>query len=120
LVLNSDPYFVPPTLRRPGYVYRYVRKDVRGYNDYNIERAMRDGWKPVPGDRGGAKAHDQFGLNPHAEKFFTVFDGILMERPEIFSARQKEELYDTNEKRMRSLTGVVNNYNVNPRSINNF
>lgn len=117
---KDDPYYVPPHLKKDGYTYRYVRIDVRGYNDYNIEKAMRDGYTPVPNDRGGVVIDDPLGRNRHGNKYVTIIDSMLMERPAIFSEREREELHKVNASTMGNLNGVVNSWDANPRLINNF
>lgn len=96
-------------VRKPGYRYRWARREICGEADYDVEASINKGWVLVPIDRlpGGLNL-DPLNRNPIAKQFICYKDVILMERPEEFSIREERALNEFNENKIRSLRGVSN------------
>lgn len=101
-------FYVPEHVKRDGYSYKWVRKEVRGQHDNRLEQMASQGWVPVPADRGGSELNlDPLDRNPLSKKFYTNNDLIFMERPSVYCKREKRELHELNNSRLK-LKGVTN------------
>ncbi len=96
-------------VKKPGYRYRWARREICGEADYDVEAGINNGWVLVPADRlpGGLNL-DPLNRNPIAKQFICYKDVILTERPEEFSIREEQALNALNENKIRSLRGVSN------------
>lgn len=120
---QSSALDVPARIKKDGYSYAWVRKDLRGEMDGRVEEMAAKGWALVPADRAGTTSLDPLERNPLAKKYYCYKDLILMERPEEFSRRETEELNRFNENKIRSLRGVSNDigsFGAPIKSINSF
>lgn len=111
-------------VKRPGYRYRWARREINGEADYDVEVSMNKGWVLVPVDRlpGGSNL-DPLNRNPIAKQFICYKDVILTERPEEFSVHEEQALNALNENKIRSLRGVSNDtgFSATPvKTINSF
>lgn len=103
-----SPLHVPDSVKREGYDQAWVRKEVKGQDDFRVEEMSAKGWTPVPIDRAPSSGNDPLDRNPLARKFFTYKDLILMERPTIYGEREKRAFNELNANRLKSLSGVTN------------
>lgn len=103
-----SPLMVPDQVKKEGYNYSWVRKEVKGEADYRVEEASTKGWTPVPVDRAGNFAHDPLERNPLSKRFVTYKDLLLMERPTIYSDREERAFNQLNANKINSLRGVTN------------
>lgn len=120
---QSSALDVPVRIKKDGYSYAWVRKDLRGEMDGRVEEMAAKGWALVPADRAGTTSLDPLERNPLAKKYYCYKDLILMERPEEFSRRETETLNRFNENKIRSLRGVSNDigsFAAPIKSINSF
>jgi hypothetical protein len=112
-----SPFSVVDKIREEGKSYRFARKSILGQNDYRVEELAMQGWVPVSAEKiPGAFKADPLGRNPMANDFYCYKDTILMERPEIYSEREREQLRRKNIDIIRNLRGVSDDYyaNVSP------
>lgn len=103
-----NPLEVPPGVAKEGYDYHWARKDIRGEDDYRIERLIAQKWTPVPAERSTVFVYDPLGRNPLSKKFICTKDLLLMERPSIYSIKQTERFFAENANKIKSLRGVSN------------
>ena len=118
-----SPLSIPEGVKKEGYSYAWVRKEVRGQDDFRVEEMAAKGWTPVPADRAPSFSFDPLDRNPLSKRFFTHKDLILMERPEIFSKKETAAFNALNANKLKSLRGVSDDMGsfASPiRSINSF
>ena len=104
----SSPLRVPDSLKKDGYVYRWVNTGIRGRETYRLDEMVSKGWALVPKDRSSGLCFDPLGRNPLSKQYICYKDVILMERPKTFSDRERQNLYKKNDDKIRSLRGVSN------------
>jgi hypothetical protein len=126
LEYNMDyisPLSLPPGVAKEGYSYYWAAKDIRGEENYEVERLAAKGWTLVPTDRAPEYSFDPLKRNPLSSEYICYKDVILMERPEVFSKRETAAFNALNENKIKSLRGVSNDIGsfASPiRSINSF
>lgn len=102
----SSPLSLPPGVKKEGYSYAWVRKDIRGQDDYRVEDMMRKRWEAVPADRAPAHYTDPFGRNPVSKQFLCYKDVIVMERPAIETEMEIDRLHKISNNKIKDLRGV--------------
>jgi len=102
----QSPLEIPQAVKKDGYSYSWVRKSVRGEDDFRVEQMAARGWTPVPSSRAPGLSLDPLDRNPLAKKFISYKDVILMERPSAYSQREEEDFNRLNRMKIRSLPGV--------------
>lgn len=115
-----SPLFVPHALRREGYSYKWVRKDVRGQEDYRVEECVTEGWVPVPADRLEGFCPDPLDRNPLSKKFKTYKDLMLVERPSIFCDAERNGLHKMAHEAMENLESASHESPYGKPTINSF
>ena len=103
-----SPLSVPEAVKRDGYSYAWVRKDIRGQEDFRVEEMAAKGWTLVPADRAPGIALDPLERNPLSRKYLCYKDLILMERPEVYSKQETARFNKMNAEKIKSLRGVSN------------
>jgi hypothetical protein len=103
-----SPLAIPRGVAKDGYSYAYVRKDIKGQDDFRVEDMAAKGWTPVPADRAPGYSFDPLNRNPLSKLYITYKDVLLMERPEEYSKRETQRFNEYNANRVRSLRGVSN------------
>ncbi len=103
-----SPLSIPQRVKKEGYSYAWVRKEIKGQDDFRVEEMASKGWTPVPADRAPGFAFDPLDRYPLSNKFFTHKVLLLMERPEIFSNKERAAFNEMNANKIRSLRGVEN------------
>ena len=101
-----SPLEIPGAVKRDGFTQAWVRKSVRGEDDFRVEEMVARGWTPVPASRCPGLALDPLGRSPLSQKFVCYKDVILMERPSVYSEQEGQALYRLNRSNIRSLRGV--------------
>lgn len=101
-----NPFDLPEGVYREGYDYHYTRLSIKGDRDYRVEELTGRGWKLVPGSRAPNRYIDPLSENSLSKDYITKKDLILMERPSVYSKREKEYLQKINEQRTRALPGM--------------
>ncbi len=115
-----SPLFVPYAIRREGYSYKWVRKDVRGQDDYRVEEVTAEGWEPVAADRLEGFCPDPLDRNPLSKKFKTYKDLMLVERPTIFCDAERNALHKASHQALESLEAVPKGSSYGNSIINSF
>jgi len=103
-----SPLFIPSGIKKDGYSYAYVRKDIRGQEDFRVEEMASRGWTLVPADRAPGLTLDPLDRNPLSKKYICYKDVILMERPEVYSTQETSRFNKMNAEKIKSLRGVSN------------
>jgi len=105
---SANPFDIPAGVQREGFDYHYTRFSVRGERDHRVEELMGKGWKLVPASRCSDKNRyiDPLSDNSLSKDYIIKRDLILMERPSIFSKREKENLERSQEQKTRALPGL--------------
>lgn len=103
-----SPLSIPAGVKKEGYSYAFVRKEIRGQDDFRVEEMAAKGWTPVPADRYPSHIFDPLERNPLSKKFITYKDLILMERPEKYSKQETIRFNELNANKIKSLRGVTN------------
>lgn len=101
-----SPLEIPAAVKREGYTQAWVRKSVRGEDDFRVEEMVAKGWTPVPASRSPGLSLDPLNRNPLSKNFICYKDVLLMERPQIYSEREGQALDRLNRSKIRSLRGV--------------
>ncbi len=107
--INMDylsPLDVPEGVKKEGFSYAWVRKSIRGEDDYRVEQMAARGWTPVPADRCPGMSLDPLNRNVLSKEFVCYKDVLLMERPSVYSEREEEYLNQLNRNKLKSLRGV--------------
>lgn len=121
-----SPLSLPPGVAKEGYSYYWVSKDVKGMENYEVERLAAKGWTLVSSDRAPSYALDPLKRNPLSSQYLCYKDVILMERPEVYSQQETAKFNALNENKLSSLRRTVDiaddvNVFAKPgRSINSF
>lgn len=108
-VMHMDylsPLEIPAAVKREGYTQAWVRKSVRGEDDFRVEEMVARGWTPIPSSRCPGLSLDPLNRNPLSKNFICYKDVLLMERPQIYSDREWQALDRLNRSKIRSLRGV--------------
>lgn len=103
-----SPLDVPDSIKKDGYSYRWVNISIKGEENYRIDDMAAKGWTLVPVDRNPNVAFDPLGRNPLSKQYVCYKDVVLMERPTVYSDRERERLDAFNRNRIKSLRGVSN------------
>lgn len=103
-----SPLTIPHSIKKEGHSYAWVRKEIRGKDDFRVEEMASKGWQPVPADRAPNFAFDPLDRNPLSKRFVTYKDLLLMERPSIYSERETANFNKLNSDKIKSLRGVTN------------
>ena len=104
-----SPFEIPAGVKKDGYEYHWARKDIKGHDDYNIERLVSQGFSPVSADRSSSISYsDPLGRNPLSKQFICQGDLILMERPEIYGIKRRERQHEMSRSKLSSLRHVTN------------
>ncbi len=101
-----SPLDLPPGVAKEGYTYYWANRE----EGYQVESLAAQGWQLVPSDRAPAYAIDPLKRNPMLTQYFCYKDVILMEIPTIFCQRGAQRFNNHNERVMRSLQGVENDF----------
>lgn len=118
-----NPLSLPPGVAKEGYSYYWACKEIKGEDNYEVERMAARGWSLVPVDRAPSYSVDPLKRNPLATQYFCYKDVLLMERPEVFSQEETKRFNRMNENKLRSLQGVsddINSFASPVKSINSF
>jgi hypothetical protein len=102
-----SPLEIPHSMRKEGYSYAWIRKSIRGEDDFRVEQMAARGWTPVPSSRCPALSFDPLDRNPLSKNFICYKDLLLMERPSVHSQREEEAFHRMNHHRLNSLRGVA-------------
>lgn len=113
-----SPFTVPPEVRKEGYSYAYVRREIKGQDDYRVEEMAAQGWTLVPAERASNYSFDPLDRNPLSKKYFCYKDVILMERPESLCKRKEQKFNEENANKIKSLRGVSNDIGGFARPLN--
>lgn len=103
-----NPLDVPSSVRKEGMSYRWVNTSIKGEENYRIDEMSAKGWTLVPVDRSPNITFDPLGRNPLAKQYICYKDVALMERPTIYSDRDRARLDLINRNKIKSLRGVSN------------
>lgn len=103
-----SPLRVPEGVKKDGFSYRWVNTGIKGEENYRIDEMASKGWALVPVDRGLGITFDPLGRNPLSKQYICYKDVVLMERPSIYSEREKSRLDKINRDKIKSLRGVTN------------
>jgi len=113
-----SPLSIPPGVKKEGYSYAFVRKEIKGQDDFRVEEMAAKGWTPVPADRAPNYSFDPLDRNPLSKKYICYKDVLLMERPDIFSKKETERFNEHNANKIKSLRGVSNDIGSFARPLN--
>lgn len=103
----ANPFDLPPGVYKDGFDFHWTRYRLRDERDHSrIEEMTTKGWKLVPGSRSPNRYIDPLSDNSISKDYIVKKDLILMERPSVFSKREKEYLERLNEQRTRALPGM--------------
>jgi hypothetical protein len=100
------PFDLPEGVYKEGYDFHWARLSIRGERDHRVEEMVSKGWKLVPGSRAPNRYIDPLSENSLSKDYIIKKDTILMERPSIYSKREKEYLQKVSEQRTRALPGM--------------
>jgi hypothetical protein len=103
-----SPLDIPDSVKKDGYSYRWVNTSIKGEQNYRIDEMVAKGWTLVPVDRNPNVVYDPLGRNPLSSQYICYKDVVLMERPSIYSDRERQRLDDINRNKIKSLRGVSN------------
>jgi len=112
-----SPLSIPDGVKKDGYSYAFVRKDIRGQDDFRVEEMAAKGWTLVPAERAKGITFDPLERNPLSKKYICYKDVILMERPEIYSKQETARFNKLNADKLKSLRGVSNDIGSFSRSL---
>lgn len=103
-----SPLDIPASVEKDGYSYRWVNTSIKGEENYRIDEMAAKGWTLVPVDRSPNIAFDPLGRNPLSKQYICYKDVVLMERPAVYSDRERARLDTINRNKIKSLRGVSN------------
>ena len=103
-----SPLRVPEGVKKDGFSYRWVNTGIKGEENYRIDEMASKGWALVPVDRSPGITFDPLGRNPLSKQYICYKDVVLMERPTVYSDRDKSRLDKINRDKIKSLRGVTN------------
>lgn len=113
-----SPLSISVGVKKEGYSYAWVRKEIKGQDDFRVEEMASKGWTPVPADRSPNSSFDPLERNPLSKRFICHKDLLLMERPEIYSNRERTAFNELNANKIKSLRGVSNDIGSFARPLN--
>ncbi len=102
---------IPAGVERPGYEYIWARRDVKGLNDFRIDKLESQAWRAVESWRAINHKGPMVSSDYLSEKYITRADCILMERPIHYRTMEDRTRVDGHANHMRSLRGVKNQFN---------
>ena len=103
-----SPLRVPEGVKKEDYSYRWVNTGIKGEENYRIDEMASKGWVLVPVDRSPGITFDPLGRNPLSKQYICYKDVVLMERPSVYSDRERARLDKINRDKIKSLRGVTN------------
>lgn len=103
-----SPLDVPDSVKKEGMSYRWVNTSIKGEENYRIDEMVNKGWSLVSVDRSPQQRFDPLGRNPLSKQYICYKDVVLMERPSIYSDRERARLNEINRNKIKSLRGVSN------------
>lgn len=103
-----SPLHVPEGVIKEDFSYRWVNTGIKGQENYRIEEMGSKGWLLVPVDRNPGITFDPLGRNPLSKQYICYKDVVLMERPSVYSDRERARLDKINRDKIKSLRGVTN------------
>lgn len=104
----NSPLDIPDSVKKEGMAYRWVNTSIKGEENYRIDEMVNRGWTLVPVDRSPSQTYDPLGRNPLSKQYICYKDVVLMERPSIYSDRERARLDEINRNKIKSLRGVSN------------
>jgi hypothetical protein len=103
-----SPLDVPDCVKKDGFTQVWVPTEVRGAPTRQVEQMAARGWTLVPADRAPDFSFDPLKRTPLASQYICSAELILMERPTIYSDRDREYRNRMNESKINNLPGVAN------------
>ena len=115
-VENINPYSMeyrspldpPEIIKRDGYEIVWIRHDIKGVDDFKVERYASEGYELVPKSRLGASVNSNpLERHPMADKWIIYKDLICMEAPVHIIERRRRRPEYIAEQRAAHLHGVT-------------